>query len=227
FFFQAEDGIRDFHVTGVQTCALPISRSPGTPRGRTRPSAARANAAPPAGNGGFSCRSQVRCRKKFYHHPGGAVVRNQKRPLGSRQPRVGLAPWALVCLMGLVGAGALAGAFAGAASAQAQAVTPEEVYERLFTSDAVQPEWFTDMFLAELSPAVMDAMIGQYRAALGAYVAAEGTAPFFRLEFERGFVDSQIFLDSAGRIAGIWFGAPEPKASELDAVLADFQTLPG
>src|SRR5690606_40759464 len=25
FFFPAEDGIRDFHVTGVQTCALPIS----------------------------------------------------------------------------------------------------------------------------------------------------------------------------------------------------------
>src|SRR5690606_40543820 len=24
FFFQAEDGIRVFHVTGVQTCALPI-----------------------------------------------------------------------------------------------------------------------------------------------------------------------------------------------------------
>src|SRR5690606_40619142 len=24
-FIQAEDGIRDFHVTGVQTCALPIS----------------------------------------------------------------------------------------------------------------------------------------------------------------------------------------------------------
>src|SRR5690606_40769260 len=36
FLFQAEDGIRDFHVTGVQTCALPISiqvpenASPGT-----------------------------------------------------------------------------------------------------------------------------------------------------------------------------------------------------
>src|SRR2546429_1488398 len=27
FFFQAEDGIRDVAVTGVQTCALPISRS--------------------------------------------------------------------------------------------------------------------------------------------------------------------------------------------------------
>src|SRR5699024_11680181 len=26
FFFQAEDGIRDRNVTGVQTCALPISQ---------------------------------------------------------------------------------------------------------------------------------------------------------------------------------------------------------
>src|SRR5438874_9375532 len=26
FFFQAEDGIRDLYVTGVQTCALPIYR---------------------------------------------------------------------------------------------------------------------------------------------------------------------------------------------------------
>src|SRR5439155_8532019 len=30
FFFQAEDGIRDGHVTGVQTCALPIYRGDGT-----------------------------------------------------------------------------------------------------------------------------------------------------------------------------------------------------
>src|SRR5690606_39377467 len=41
FFLQAEDGIRGFHVTGVQTCALPISlinRPSGlasrSPRGR-------------------------------------------------------------------------------------------------------------------------------------------------------------------------------------------------
>src|SRR5256885_2984519 len=32
FFFQAEDGIRDYKVTGVQTCALPIcmTRSAGS-----------------------------------------------------------------------------------------------------------------------------------------------------------------------------------------------------
>src|SRR2546429_2289904 len=32
FFFQAEDGIRDVAVTGVQTCALPISRIVRQPR---------------------------------------------------------------------------------------------------------------------------------------------------------------------------------------------------
>src|SRR5439155_6875132 len=33
FFFQAEDGIRDGHVTGVQTCALPIFRRDSEPLG--------------------------------------------------------------------------------------------------------------------------------------------------------------------------------------------------
>src|SRR5690625_7588607 len=32
FFFQAEDGIRDGHVTGVQTCALPISPLAAAPQ---------------------------------------------------------------------------------------------------------------------------------------------------------------------------------------------------
>src|SRR3712207_6954250 len=32
FFFQAEDGIRDIGVTGVQTCALPIWSPPRGPR---------------------------------------------------------------------------------------------------------------------------------------------------------------------------------------------------
>src|SRR2546426_8174589 len=48
FFFQAEDGIRDYKVTGVQTCALPIlGRSLAT---RSRRS-----------SGVFPTRSSVRC----------------------------------------------------------------------------------------------------------------------------------------------------------------------
>src|SRR2546426_10724243 len=36
FFFQAEDGIRDYKVTGVQTCALPISLGGGDQAGAVR-----------------------------------------------------------------------------------------------------------------------------------------------------------------------------------------------
>src|SRR2546429_4128315 len=49
FFFQAEDGIRDVAVTGVQTCALPISSRRGAPaagRPRVRAGRARRAAAP-------------------------------------------------------------------------------------------------------------------------------------------------------------------------------------
>src|SRR3712207_8472078 len=35
FFFQAEDGIRDIGVTGVQTCALPICTAYPIPGSRT------------------------------------------------------------------------------------------------------------------------------------------------------------------------------------------------
>src|SRR2546429_4965217 len=44
FFFQAEDGIRDVAVTGVQTCALPIS---STPRQRPWPAWTQRRLCPP------------------------------------------------------------------------------------------------------------------------------------------------------------------------------------
>src|SRR5438874_12949738 len=40
FFFQAEDGIRDLYVTGVQTCALPISTPRSPPLTSNGPSSA-------------------------------------------------------------------------------------------------------------------------------------------------------------------------------------------
>src|SRR5437762_4026465 len=45
FFFQAEDGIRDTSVTGVQTCALPIYRAGRIRAGRIRAGRARAGRA--------------------------------------------------------------------------------------------------------------------------------------------------------------------------------------
>src|SRR5438093_12341009 len=45
FFFQAEDGIRDWSVTGVQTCALPICCSRAGDRRRRQAGAARGGSA--------------------------------------------------------------------------------------------------------------------------------------------------------------------------------------
>src|SRR5207253_3532906 len=48
FFFQAEDGIRDGHVTGVQTCALPISSPETAPATQTSSFLLGHSFAPPA-----------------------------------------------------------------------------------------------------------------------------------------------------------------------------------
>src|SRR2546425_5248001 len=77
FFFQAEDGIRDKLVTGVQTCALPISSTPGktTNRKRHGSSAASSQARATArSSAGYVPRSEERrvgkeCRSRWspYH----------------------------------------------------------------------------------------------------------------------------------------------------------------
>src|SRR5687768_17639463 len=75
FFFQAEDGIRDVAVTGVQTCALPILSSRKTPaRARQAPSGRSARRAGMPSGGPPETRSEERrvgkeCRSRWspYH----------------------------------------------------------------------------------------------------------------------------------------------------------------
>src|SRR5207244_9793966 len=57
FFFQAEDGIRDDLVTGVQTCALPISM-----RARERGRARRSRGPAPRAATGRGCNSRAQRR---------------------------------------------------------------------------------------------------------------------------------------------------------------------
>src|SRR5690349_24233149 len=82
FFFQAEDGIRNLYVTGVQTCALPICQQldgPGAgPAVRGRGVQARSQG-PRAGTeiGRASCRERAEIS-------GGAVTR-QKKCVGGRR----------------------------------------------------------------------------------------------------------------------------------------------
>src|SRR5256886_5864550 len=73
FFFQAEDGIRDLTVTGVQTCALPISRVVR----RARPAPHRPVARTPDGRG---------CEPA---HTRGHVGESGPQPRGARETRSG------------------------------------------------------------------------------------------------------------------------------------------
>src|SRR5256885_11098835 len=69
FFFQAEDGIRDYRVTGVQTCALPIWREGNDQANRP--------VGPGAGIGIGLRRAAQRCERS---HADGA----QRHALGQR-----------------------------------------------------------------------------------------------------------------------------------------------
>src|SRR5690625_7327911 len=64
FCFQAEDGIRGGHVTGVQTCALPISCCTSLPT-PLPPGAARLVGGPEAEYGGGRCPGMGRSRPRI------------------------------------------------------------------------------------------------------------------------------------------------------------------
>src|SRR5690349_23500317 len=77
FFFQAEDGIRDLYVTGVQTCALPIYRHGGLVPEREEPAAEQ---------GGGDDRAQGQAARTEEGRGGGAPAGAQGR---SEERRVG------------------------------------------------------------------------------------------------------------------------------------------
>lgn len=114
-----------------------------------------------------------------------------------------------------------------AMTAIANEATPAAVYEKLFTSRPLQSDWFAPEFLAQIPLAQMEAIVAQYVEMLGAYEATEGQAPMFRLRFARGYAPSQIALNAAGQIAGIWFGPPEPEVGTLQDALSGYDELPG
>src|SRR5260370_41548659 len=80
FFFQAEDGIRDSSVTGVQTCALPISRS--SVDRACRQGGARVGAARRDGRTGRERRAGRRGAAR-----GAPVRRGRVRAVSTRRPR--------------------------------------------------------------------------------------------------------------------------------------------
>lgn len=125
---------------------------------------------------------------------------------------------AFILLASLLGCGGQA--FAGG-------ITPEARLTQLFTVEPMNAEWFSPAFLAQVPITQMQAIVQQYRDALGNYERAEGAAPAFNLIFSKGTAPCQVVLDNEGRIAGFWLGLPQPKASDIADTLASFAALPG
>src|SRR5439155_14209964 len=89
FFFQAEDGIRDGHVTGVQTCALPILAGAIASFGQAKPGVSFIGASgetdawfrlPKAGN--CACLDEGKGRFEEYTIFPGGGTRSEERRVG-------------------------------------------------------------------------------------------------------------------------------------------------
>src|SRR5438034_11495630 len=84
FFFQAEDGIRDHCVTGVQTCALPISFSPGQIRDAQEIAQASSEKQVPQGRRGARAHAgrlkigRASCRERVEVWGGAEAVKKRK-----------------------------------------------------------------------------------------------------------------------------------------------------
>src|SRR5690606_39732649 len=93
FFFQAEDGIRDFHVTGVQTCALPICAARAANTRIYGCALARLGPATGAGAGcGDVFAGPDRYRLPFWRQEsGGRTGRSEERRVG-KECRAGSSP---------------------------------------------------------------------------------------------------------------------------------------
>src|SRR5439155_6248750 len=113
FCFQAEDGIRDGHVTGVQTCALPISRdlvpllycesSPRSPRPRACKhcfaacrQGTRGPSPPQSGCAGPPCNIFPAWPEKSCHRVASERVRTARGPgCSEKRERDKPGPWSL------------------------------------------------------------------------------------------------------------------------------------
>jgi alpha-beta hydrolase superfamily lysophospholipase len=122
---------------------------------------------------------------------------------------------AVVLVLALTGACLVADAVGPAAPVRAgvpvggSSLTPEAALERLFTTDQIDPDWFTPEFLAQVPASQVQSVLAALENGLGAFqgVQDDGQGGLVIL-FERGTVPAHITLDDQGRIAGLLFGPP-------------------
>lgn len=115
----------------------------------------------------------------------------------------------------------------GVFGAPVRAQQPEQVLQRLFTEERMQAEWFEPALLAQVPIAQIEAIVRELRRQYGSWVAVRGRGLEYEVELERAWVPTRMVLGAQGRISGLLFQPPYPKATTLEGWLEAFRALPG
>jgi beta-lactamase class A len=115
----------------------------------------------------------------------------------------------------------------GALPSSAPPLTPEQVLERLATTERPSAEWFAPEFLKAVPLSNFEAVATQVRAVSGAFKDVRAEDGHWLLEFERASWRADLTLDAQGRVAGLLVKPLEVKTATLEEALADFRNLPG
>ncbi len=84
---------------------------------------------------------------------------------------------------------------------------------RLFTGQALETGWFAPSFLTVVSVDQVAALVSGLKGDFGGFDAVHTNAQGGLIELERANVPFTVTLDGAGRIAGLFFGPPQPTSS--------------
>lgn len=108
-----------------------------------------------------------------------------------------------------------------------QSAMNKAALERLLTSEKVQADWFSSEFLAHVPISQIEQIISSLKQGLGDYQKVEEQGENYRVVFARGYVPTQIALDSNGKIAMLFFQPPVANSQTLEEAIAELKTLPG
>ena len=88
---------------------------------------------------------------------------------------------------------------------QAQPLTTNDAVARIFEEE-INPDWFGAAFLAQVPVDQIVAIVESFVGDFGPLVAVDGTGGELVTRFERAEMPTQIALDDAGRIVGLFLG---------------------
>jgi beta-lactamase class A len=91
------------------------------------------------------------------------------------------------------------------------------------------PAWFSSVFLAEISPAMLEAGLASLTPMLGQYLSLTPAADpgHFVVQFSKGTAEAYIHFDSQGKIDGLRITKPHLAVASLDDALKTLADVPG